>query len=132
MTIPEGHDTGIVLCIMPSISDQKQQGPAECCQGYYQNLRKRSTNRTNGSLVTPPNQTRNHHHYHEGFNKSATPLFSNICNCLRDKAKQATTHLGQPFLHASVKLREVTEFFNVLNDSLINYGGYTNFIHFNR
>ncbi len=105
---------------------------AECCQGYYQNFGQRSTNRASGSLVTAPNQTNEHHHYHEGFNKSATPLFTNIRNGLRDEAKQATTHLGQPFIHACMKLRVATEFFDVINGSLITYGGYTNLIHQDR
>ncbi len=47
---------------------------AECCQGYYQNFGPLSTNRASGSLVVASNQTNEHHHYHEGFNKSATPL----------------------------------------------------------
>ncbi len=70
--------------------------------------------------------TSEHHHYHEGFNKSTTPLFTNIQNGLHDEAKQATTHLGQPFIHACMKLRGVTKFFDVIGGSLITYSGYTN------
>ncbi len=105
---------------------------AECCHGYYQNFGPRSTNQASGSLVAAPNMTSEHHHYHEGFNKSTTPLFTNIRNGLRDEAKQATTHLGQPFIHACMKLRGVTEFFDVIGGSLITYGGYTNLIHQDR
>ncbi len=55
-----------------------------------------------------------HHHYHKGFNKTATPLFSNIQNQLRFESKMATTHLGQPFVHAAMKLRGESNFFNVI------------------
>lgn len=54
--------------------------------------------------------TSKHHHPHERFTKSAIPLFTNICNHPGDEAKVATTHLGQPFLHAVMKSREVAEF----------------------
>lgn len=102
------------------------------CKGYYQNFGLQSTCRASGSLVTPPNQTSKHHHYHEGFNKSAISLFTKVCNHLCDEAKQAIIHLGQPFLHTTMKLREVTEFFDVFNGSLITYGGYMNLIHHDR
>ncbi len=101
----------------------------ECCKGYYQKFGTRSTSRASGSLVTPPDQTSSHHHYHKDFNKSATQLFLNFQNRLSNEAKLTTTHLGQPFIHATMKLHSVREFFDVIDGSLITYGGYTNFIH---
>jgi len=59
----------------------------------------------------------------------ATPLFSNIRNQLRTEAKMTATHIGQPFLHAAMKLRGVSDSFDVIDGSLFTYGGYTNFIH---
>ncbi len=92
---------------------------AECCMGYYQNFWLQIT----CWAVLPPNQTSKHHHYHERFNKSTPQLFTNICNSLLDEAKQASTHLGQPFLHAAMKLRDFTEFFNIIDSCLMTYGG---------
>ncbi len=106
-----------------------KQCNTECCQGFYQNFGAQSTSRASGLLVTPPNCTSHHHHYHKGFNKTATPLFSNIRNQLRSEAKMTTTHLGQPFVHVAMKLRGESNFFNIIDGSLFTYGGYTNFIH---
>lgn len=105
---------------------------AECCQSFYENIGGRITNRASGLLVTAPSQMSNHHHYHEGFNNSATPLFSNIINHLCDEAMQSTTKLGQPFLHTAMKTRGVTEFFNIIDGGLITNGGYTNLISCDR
>ncbi len=43
-----------------------------------------------------------------------------------------TTHLGQPFIYASIKQCGITEFFNVIDGYLMTYGGYTNVIHHNQ
>ncbi len=81
---------------------------------FYENIGGRTANRASGLLVTAPSQTSDHHHYHEDFNKSATPLFSNIRNNLCEKAMQSITNLGQPFLHAALKTRGVTDFLTSL------------------
>lgn len=83
-------------------------------------------------MVVSPLATNTHHHYHEGFNKSATPLVCNIQNQLREEAKQSTTHLGQPFIHASMKLQKTTNFFDIMDGSLVTFGGYANNIHIDR
>ncbi len=93
------------------------------CQGYYQNIAPHSTNRASGSLVAAPNQTSNHHYYHEGFKQSTKPLFTSIRHCLCDEEKQATTYLVQPFIHTGMNLRGITSLFTVKD------GGYTNLIN---
>ena len=100
-----------------------------CVSGQYQNLGLRTTSRARGSLVSSPSNTVNHHHYHEGFDKSCMPTLTGLKNHLREQAKESCIHSGEPFSTALMKARKMDKTFDVLRGTLLTWGGFSNTVH---
>ncbi len=102
---------------------------SQCVTGCYQNLGWRMTSRANGSLLSAPLNTREHHHYHDGMNKTLLPFLSDIKNRLREEAKQTSIHIGEPFLHCLMKIKQTDNFYDISRGSLMTWGGFSNTVH---
>lgn len=105
---------------------------SQCATGCYQNLGWRMTSRANGSLLSSPLNTRQHHHYHEGMNKTLLPFLSGMKNHLREEAKQSSIHVGEPFLHCLMKCKGTDNFYDISRGSLMTWGGFSNTVHRDR
>ncbi len=106
-----------------------QRTMSQCVTGYYQNLGWRMTSRANGSLLSAPLNTREHHHYHDGMNKTLLPFLSDTKNHLREEAKQTSMHIGNPFLHCLMKIKGTDNFYDISRGSLMTWGGFSNTVH---
>lgn len=116
-------------CIPRCNSNRKT---VKCTTGCYQNLGWRTTSQASGSMVSSPHNTKNHHHYHNGFNKSLLPFLTGMRNNLSTQAMRTGLHIGDPFLQSLVKAKESVAPEEILRGSLVTWGGFSNSVHFDK